>query len=228
MLRLIFASVLLLLGVAQSLRGPFFALALYLGIAYFRPEAWIWTYELKQIPISYMAGLYAVGSTILFRERFRFGAAVWLMMAFCVHGLIGTLLSPDYWWCFFWWKGFAKVTIIAILIVGLVSTRERMRLTFLVIVLALGFDGVKQGWAYLIALTNEVNLNPILILGDNNGVAVGMLMVAAIVLALLQTTSRKWLKPVYAFMFVGIVYRGLTSYSRGGFLAFGAMCFMYR
>ena len=28
-------------------------------------------------------------------------------------------------------------------------------------------------------------------------------------------------------MLVGMVFRSLTSYSRGGFLAFGVMCFIY-
>jgi probable O-glycosylation ligase (exosortase A-associated) len=227
MLRLIFASGLLLFGAVQSLRGPFYALLLYLFIAYFRPETWIWTNELRVLPFSFMVGLYAVGSAVVSREPFRFTAGTWLIVVFCLHGLLSTLLSPYFAWCFFWWQGFARVAVIAILIIGLVNTRERLRLTLVVLAFALGFEGAKQGWVHLISAPDQQNMNSIEILGDNNGVATGMLMLAAVLLALVQTTEKKWLKWLFGFTLLGVVFRSLTSYSRGGFLAFGAMCAMY-
>jgi putative inorganic carbon (hco3(-)) transporter len=227
MLRLIFASSFLIVGAIQSLRGPFYALLLYLGIAYFRPELWIWSGELRALNISFIVGVYAVASTLLSSERFTFTLPMWLIVAFCLHGLISTELSAVPVWCFGWWQGFAKVSIIAILIIGLVNTQERLHLVMLVLSFTLGFEGVKQGWVHLITAPDVQNINSVEILGDNNGVAVGMLMLAAILLALLQTTKKKWLKPVFAFMLLGVVFRSLTSYSRGGFLAFGAMCATY-
>ncbi len=227
MARLIFASALLLFGAAQSLRGPFYALLLYLGIAYFRPELWIWTGELRAISFSFWVGLYAVGSLLVFRESFKMNFASWLVVAFCLHGLVSTLLSAYSGWCLPWWEGFAKVTVIAVLIIGLVNTEERLRLTLLVIAFALGFEGVKQGWVHLLTAPDAQNINGVEILGDNNGVAVGMLMLGAIILALFQTTKRFSFKALYAFMAVGVFFRSLTSYSRGGFLAFGAMIAVY-
>lgn len=227
MLRLLFAGGLLLFGFIQAFRGPFYALLLYLGIAYFRPETWIWSGELRSLNISFLAGLMAVTWTFFSVDRFRFTLPMWLIAAFCFHGLVATVLSPTPAWCYLWWQGFAKVTVITILIIGLVNTQERMRLTLVVLSFALGFEGVKQGWVHLISAPEAQNINAIEILGDNNGVAVGMLMLAAILLALFQTHPTKRLRPVFGFMVLGVVFRSLTSYSRGGLLAFAAMSMAY-
>jgi probable O-glycosylation ligase (exosortase A-associated) len=226
-LRLIFAVLLILYGLAQSLRGPFYALLFYLGIAYFRPEFWVWGDELQGLNLSFFVGLYAVASTLFFRDRFTFGTPALLIAIFCIHGLVSTLLSPYFDWCIIWWQGFAKVAVVSILIIGLVNTEARFRLALLVITLALGFEGVKQGWAFLVLGIDNANANPIEILGDNNGVAVGMLMLAAVVLSLLQTAPTLRKKGFFAFILIGVLFRSLTTYSRGGLLAFGAMLIAY-
>jgi O-antigen ligase len=70
-------------------------------------------------------------------------------------------------------------------------------------------------------------------LGDNNGVAVGMLMLAALFIFLLRTTAfssgtrGKWEKRVDLVFLVGVLYRAVTTYSRGAFLALGAMTIVY-
>jgi probable O-glycosylation ligase (exosortase A-associated) len=46
-----------------------------------------------------------------------------------------------------------------------------------------------------------------------------MLMLLPIVALLEQTTQRKWVRPFYWFLFVGVLYRALSTHSRGGFLA---------
>jgi len=227
MLRMLFASGLLIAGAVQSLRGPFYALLFYLFIAYFRPDTWVWTSDLQALSPSFIVGLYVVASTFLYRERIRISGPILLIALFCLHGLISSLLSPYSAWCMIWWQGFAKVALITILIVSLVNTEERLRQTLIVIAFSLGFEGVKQGWAYLILRPEGPNLNSLEILGDNNGVAVGMLMLAAILLALLQTTSRNWQRAMYLVMVVGVVFRSLTTYSRGGLFAFAAMGIMY-
>ena len=43
MLRNVFVALIILVGLAHSLKGPFYAVLLYLWVAYFRPDAWLWT-----------------------------------------------------------------------------------------------------------------------------------------------------------------------------------------
>jgi probable O-glycosylation ligase (exosortase A-associated) len=97
----------------------------------------------------------------------------------------------------------------------------------LVIVLSLGFEGAKQGWSDLILSPGAQNMNRIPFLGDNNLVAIGMLMLLPITAALGRTASRTWQRLFFQFLTVGILYRGLSTYSRGGFLACAAVAVMY-
>jgi putative inorganic carbon (HCO3(-)) transporter len=226
-LRLVFAVAFILFGAAQSLRGAFYGLLYYLAIAYFRPELWVWSDSLQSLNLSFIVGIYVLVATLMSREKIALTLPVALIAVFCIHGLMGTLLSPYSDWCFLWWKGFAKVSLVAILIISLVNTEERLRLTFIVIAFALGFEGAKQGWAYVVMNPGEPNANGLEILGDNNGVAVGMLMLSSVLLALFQTSIKKSHKFTYGGLVVGTLFRSLTTYSRGGLLAFGAMCFMY-
>ena len=46
MLRLILVSLVILVGVFYSTKGPFYVLLFYLWNAYFMPEAWVWNSEL--------------------------------------------------------------------------------------------------------------------------------------------------------------------------------------
>ena len=54
-----------------------------------------------------------------------------------------------------------------------------------------------------------------------------MLMLVPICALLAQTTQRKWEQFFYWFLLVGILYRALSTYSRGGFLACMAMGVTY-
>jgi putative inorganic carbon (HCO3(-)) transporter len=227
-LRLLFVGAAILFGAVQSTRGPFYALLFYLWYAYFRPETWVWTSTLQQWNISFYIGIWVVLSTVLSsKEKFARTIPVMLIGIFLLHGLAGTLMSLYWQWSIDWWRNFAKIAAVTILIVSLVNTQERFRLAIIVIAVALGLEGVKQGIFYLVTRPGERNLNEVEILGDNNGVAVGMLMLSAMLLALFQSSQSKWQKSAFAFMTLGCVFRALSTFSRGGMLAFVAMTAIY-
>jgi probable O-glycosylation ligase (exosortase A-associated) len=227
MLRMIFAVGLILFGIRHALRGPFFALLFYLGFAYFRPETWVWGEALQSLNLSFIIGISVLILAFVSSERLSFNLAVWLIILFTLHALVSTLISPYPVWTWVWWKRFSKVAAISVLIIGLVNSPDRFRLTLMVITFALGFEGAKQGWAYIVLRPNEPNANPLEILGDNNGVALGMLMLCTVILALFQTSTKPWEKWVFGFLLIGCLFRSLTSHSRGGLLAFVAMSLVY-
>ena len=151
MLRMVLAIAFILYGAKQSLKGPFHALLFYLAIAYFRPETWVWSDSLQSLNLSFVIGVYVVVATALSqRERLARTLPVFLIAGLCLHGFISTQLSQHYEWCYFWWKGFAKVSLITILIISLVNTQERFRQVLIVISFSLGLESVKQGWMHLV------------------------------------------------------------------------------
>jgi len=66
--------------------------------------------------------------------------------------------------------------------------------------------------------------------GDNNGVAVGMWMLVPILIALARTAPKAKEKYFHRFLAIGVVYRAISTYSRGGFLTGGALAlnFLFR
>src|SRR5262245_41778677 len=93
MLRTALVFSVVLVGVGYAFQGPIYALLLYLWIAYFRPEAWVWDPGLvMSLKLSYLAGLGTLLSTTLAPStRWRLDLRVGLLFAFLGHTLLSTI-----------------------------------------------------------------------------------------------------------------------------------------
>jgi probable O-glycosylation ligase (exosortase A-associated) len=160
-------------------------------------------------------------------ERWRFDLRTTLLWLFLLQSGLSTWLGldPAYAWPF--WIEFLKAVVITYLIAILTTDVTRFRIVLTVIALSLGFESAKQGWAQLITRPGGQNLNTSPMLGDNNGVAVGMMMLVPVLITLAATTPRWYERVAHRFIAFGVLYRGITTYSRGGFLACGALGLMY-
>ncbi len=222
MLRTAFIACILLVGVLYGLGSPFYALLLYLWNAYFRPAEWVWSGPFTT-DLSFYIAAFLVVSTVLSSPRLKPDLRFGLLGLFFVDTLAATLASqhPDWSWPF--WGEFAKVIFITCLIPVLVTDRARLRLALLIVALSLGFEAAKQGWIDLVIHHGAPNTNEHPVLGDNNGVAQGMFMLVPILAVLAQTAKSRWERYAHRFVWVGVLFRGLTTYSRGGFLAAAAI-----
>lgn len=219
MIRTVLVLTLVAVGIYYILQGPFYALLFYIGNAYFRPEEWVWSNLIRQLNLSFISGIVVLLMTILGRQRFIINGRISLLLIFLGHTFLSMFLSEHHDYCWPWWKDFLKANIITYLMIVLVTDFSRFRLVVLVMVFALAFEA-KQGWYYLLYPPNwgGGNPNPIPFLGDNNGVAVGMLMLVPVIHFLGQTTSRPWGKRFYQFLLVGSLFRAISTFSRGGFM----------
>ncbi len=212
------------IGVFYALQGPFYALLFYLGNAYFRPEDWVWGDFVRSLRLSLVIGVYVLITTLFSsQKRWVWDSRVALLVVFFALSLVSTIVSDysEYAWPYL--VEFAKVLLITYVIIILTTDFAKLRQVILVIVMALGLEQAKQGWAHLLTSPGSANTNELPFFGDNNGVAVGMIMFLPLVGILIQTTHNKWAKRFYGFIFIGCLYRALTTYSRGGFLAACAM-----
>jgi probable O-glycosylation ligase (exosortase A-associated) len=227
MLRTLFVLLLVTIGVYYSLQGPFYALLFYIWNAYFRPEEWVWTDHIRSLKLSFFIGIYVVLTSLFSGQRFVLNVRVILILLFLLHTFLSTLFSEHFDYSWFYWKDFLKSTIITYLVIVLVNDFSKFRLVLFVMVLSLGFEGAKQGWFYLLTSPGWANPNHIAFLGDNNGIAVGMLMLIPPCVLLAQTAQWKWERLFYWFMLMGVLYRALSTYSRGGFLCCLALAGAY-
>jgi probable O-glycosylation ligase (exosortase A-associated) len=218
MLRLAFVSILILIGTYFTLQMPFYGLLFYLGNAYFRPEEWVYGDAVRSLHLSLIIGFYLLISSLLSKERFVSNGRVGLIALFVLQSLFSTAMSDHADYCWPYVLEFIRVVLITYLIVVLTTDFEKFRLVILVIVLALGLEQAKQGWFYLITSPGGPNQNTSPFLGDNNGIAQGMLMLLPLIGFLGQTSGSKWRKLIFRGLFVGCLYRALSTYSRGGFL----------
>jgi len=222
MLRTIFVFAILIIGWGFAFTSELYAAALYLWLAYFRPESWAWSGVFASLNLSYIAGVFLVGRTLVSGVRMRVTWRSGLLLAFLMLSLLSTFAGLYVEHSFEAWQAFAKTIIVSYLLTVIIRTESDLRFILFVIALSLGFEAAKQGWAQLVLNPGGRNDNPIPFLGDNNVVAVGMAMLVPLLSALAATSSGLQ-KRGLQFVNIGIVYRGLSTYSRGGFLSMGAI-----
>jgi len=228
MLRTIFVLLITAYGGFQALKGPFEALLFYLWIAYFRPDQWVWDSSLLYaLQLSFWSGIYFILRALPSIGQARFDLRAMIFIGFLILSCLSAWAS-DHPVAWLRWQDFAKTLVVAFFLYALLNDDiKKFRLTVLVIAVSLGFEAVKQGYASLITNPGGLNQNLLSQLGDNNGVAVGMVMLVALFIALSRTTENKRERQIYLFFMLGIVYRAVTTYSRGGFLSIAALTLMY-
>ena len=187
----------------------------------------MWSNFLISLNLSLFVGGFLLLSTLITKVKFKFTFFTGLLLLAAIHSLITALLSNYRNVSLSSWVDFFKVIMISYLITLIIRSEKDFKIALIVISLSLGLEGAKQGWTQLILHPGAVNNNQHPVLGDNNGVAVGMLMLVPILFSLYQTTERKVIKYGFLFLAIGITYRAISTYSRGGFLAFITMCIVY-
>jgi probable O-glycosylation ligase (exosortase A-associated) len=223
MLRNAFVFSIVAVGAVYAVRSPYYALLFYLWNAYFRPEQWVWSDVVASLNLSFVIGWALVAGVVLSGQKPRLDLRVLVLLLFLIDTLLSTMSSEHQAWSWLYWQPFGRTVLITYLIVVLVTDEKKLRLALFVIALSLGLEAAKQGWAEFILHPGGRNTNPHPVLGDNNGVAQGMMMLVPIFSVLAQTASRRWEKYLHRFMLGGVFLRGISTYSRGGFLAAGAI-----
>ena len=223
MLRLIFVFGIIAVGAYYSLQGAFYALLFYLWNAYFRPEFWVWNDLLFSFRLSLIIGAFLLLAAVPSFSRFRWTRQMVLVVLFFLQTAVSLMMSPYSEAILTFWLEFLKVIIITVLMTTLIDDERKYRLTLMVIAFSLGFEAAKQGWAQFVLNPGATNNNPHVMLGDNNGVALGMIMLIPIFMALSQTATANAQRNIHRFFIAGVFYRAISTYSRGGFLAAGVV-----
>ena len=222
MLRTILVTCLFFAGWAYAVQSALYAACLYLWIAYFRPESWVWGPLVASLNMSFLAGVFLLARTFVSGVKVEFTLGNSLLIVFLVHSVISTAFGIDPRYSYPFLQLFAKSLVVSFLLTILIRTPADLRLVLTVIALSLGFETAKQGWVQLVLNPGARNDNAVPFLGDNNLVAVGMAMLMPILTSLAASSRGLW-KRGLQFIAVGVVYRGLSTFSRGGLLSFATV-----
>ena len=193
-------------------------LLLYLWNAYFTPQDWVWSELIRALRLSMVLGVALLVTTPFSRAKFQFNGRVLLMFLFLGQCALSWNFSEHREATAAIFGQFFRILVITYLMTALVTDSRRLGLVVLVIGVSLGFEAAKQGWVQALTNPGGVNSNPILFLGDNNVVAVGMFMLTPLLVVSGRLRKTKTARYCLRFLAVGVVLRALTTYSRAGFL----------
>lgn len=123
------------------------------------------------------------------------------------------------------WNKVMKIMLMNVVVIMLVKSRQDIHRLMWVLVLSLGFYGVKGGLFTLRTGGGQRVWGPgDSFIGDNNALALALIMVIPLIVYVQQNSAQKWVRRVLAGAILLCALAALGSYSRGGLLAIAAMC----
>ncbi|MDH4062795.1 MAG: O-antigen ligase family protein [Acidobacteriota bacterium] len=237
MFRLLLVASILLPGIVLALRDRFMALLLYLWFAFFRPQDWIW-FDISSLRLSLVLGIVLIVPSL--------ATGIWPnlnhplsigMVIFLALGLVSQVGAVDQVIGWYWVDFFARLVVVCLLAVSLITTPKRLIRVMAVVAGSLGFFAAKAG--LLSAIVGGVRFAEGLTgaFTDNNGYALGTVMIMPMLVAvgrnadLLFDGYWSWLNAWARRGFLlAVPLCGLTvisTFSRGGFLAMVAATATY-
>jgi len=216
------------------LRRPFIGLLVWSWLGYMNPHRLCYGFAVSFPWVQLIAIVTLVG-LVLSKERKRipWSAVSVLLVMFLLWTGMTTLYAavPDAAWEK--WQEFAKVTVMVFVTFVLINNRERMHWLVWMIVVSLGFYGVKGGvFTVLQGGINHVVGPPGSFITDNNALALALCMTLPLMRYLQLHSERKWVRVALgvSMLLTGIAVLG--TYSRGGLIGLtivaGALFFKSR
>lgn len=216
------------------LRRPFIGLLVWSWLGYMNPHRLCYGFAVSFPWVQLIAIVTLVG-LVLSKERKRipWSAVSVLLVMFLLWTGMTTLYAamPDAAWEK--WQEFAKVTVMVFVTFMLINNRERMHWLVWMIVVSLGFYGVKGGvFTVLQGGINHVVGPPGSFITDNNALALALCMTLPLMRYLQLHSERKWVRVALgvSMLLTGIAVLG--TYSRGGLIGLtivaGALFFKSR
>jgi probable O-glycosylation ligase (exosortase A-associated) len=160
-------------------------------------------------------------------KRFPADATPWLMLALVAWMTIDTPFGalPDYSWGF--WDRTVRLYVLIFMVFFTCTTKARIHGMILVLIISLGWYGVKGGVFTILKGGHAIVYGPeSSVYNDNNQLALAVVTELPLVYYVLQHSRAVWLRlPAIGAMVLQVVMV-FGSYSRGGVLALGVMLSM--
>jgi probable O-glycosylation ligase (exosortase A-associated) len=220
---ILFLSVMLTM-VPLALRFPVVGVMGWAWTALLSPNDWLYSY-MSVVPFNKLfAGATLIAMALSARQlRFRMSPALWLLVCSLVVGTISAVFAIDQGdpgWRLYW--QFVKIITFAFVISAVVRTRLDIHALLLAVALGMGFVGLSEGLFYLVSGGgHKIIGNPSV--GDNNQLAVALLMVLPVVLYLARQAEVRLVKLVGYAAAACILTAIIGTFSRGGLVGLVAL-----
>lgn len=212
------------------LRTPRYGAYAWAWLSMMNPHRATWGFA-RNFPFAYTVALSTLIGFLFTKERKPFPVtpitvvylSFWFWMTFtCLFAMNSLDVVLDR------WIFVSKIHLMLMVTLMLIRGREQIEGLVWVVTASIGFYGVKGGiWTVLTGGgSGRVWGPPDSMIGDNNGLALALVVLVPFVYYLYQVSSRRIVRWALAFSGVAICFSILGSHSRGALLALVAMAFM--
>jgi putative inorganic carbon (hco3(-)) transporter len=212
-------------GLGITLFYPFAGVILWTWFTLQNPHEEAYGFS-RSLPLNLFIAIVTIGAWLLSGERklppSRF--LIWIMLLFLAWTTFNSFFafSPDWSWPF--WDRTWKIFALALIVAAIATNRVRIHAIIWTIVLSLFYYGVKGGIFTLVTGGNfHVQGPEHTIIGDNNQLALALLMSLPLANYLRTQTANKYISwgllAGMGFTLISVV----GSYSRGAVIALGAL-----
>lgn len=201
------------------LMRPYLGLLVWSWLGYMNPNRLAYGFAVN-FPWVLLVAIVTIASLMLSKERKKIPISTIsvLLVLFLAWTTITTIfaVAPSAW---SEWQRVAKILVMVFVTLILVNSRERMHWLVWMIVVSLGFYGVKGGLFTVLTGGTYHALGPVQsFIADNNAFALALCMVLPLMRYLQLQSARKWVRVGLGFsmLLTGITILG--TYSRGGLI----------
>ncbi len=201
-------------------RMPHIGVLIWCWTAMVVPMAYTYGFAMS-VPFNKIVALITLTAWLASKEPKKFPKNLALILI-AVFGVMATIsayagIAPNSETTMTEWGKFYKVIIFVFVVVGLVTTKERIDALLYAIYLSLGFHGVVEGAKFIASLGGHHVFGPEgSILGDNNHFALAMVAMLPIVLYLYKQASHRLVKLALLGSSLLTMASVMGTFSRGG------------
>jgi len=207
------------------LARPYVGILVWSWLGYMNPQRLTWGFA-YEIPFSLCVGVVTLVAILFSREpkRIPVNGLTTLWIVFLVWITVTTYFAfySDAAWGE--WQTVMKIQLMTFVTVLVINSRERIRMLVWVIVLSLGYFGVRGG---IVTITSGGHFQvwgpDNTFIAGNNEIALALLMALPLMQYLRITSSRSWIRIVLLVAMVLCSFAILGSQSRGAFVGGFAM-----
>lgn len=214
-------------GLAFAISNPYIGVLLWSWIGYMNPHRLGWGFAYN-FPFAYIIALVTFISLLVSRKKLDYfwtREMSWLLFL-NIWFLVTTVFSlqPDASWE--QWNKVIKIQLFIFITLWVMGSREKINALIWVIVVSIGFYGVKGGIFTLTGGGDDHVLGPAgSFISGNTEIGLALVMVLPFVWYLFLHTAQKWARLGLASSMFLIPVAVLGTQSRGALLAIGAIAF---
>jgi probable O-glycosylation ligase (exosortase A-associated) len=205
---------------------PWLGVLVFSWFSYMNPHRLAWGF-VQTMPFAMIIGALTFVVWLVSKENKKYPMTPLsiLMVVFVLWCTLTTALAyMDSAWEY--WLRYVKIMAMIFLTMIVIQDRKRITTLIWVIVVSIGFYGVKGGlFGILTGGGDRVWGPPDSFIADNNALAMALVMLIPLVRFLHLESRDKWIKLGLMLSIPLMVLSVLASYSRGGFLGLSAMLF---